>query len=241
MALWTWWPGDALPALVASDAFTAQPSTDLCRLSSLTGLDHAKVETRLAAGNRCYVASVGTASAAYGWVAAGEAAIGELDIAFRLAGSDRYLWDFQTLPEWRGRGLYPRLLQSILGGEGLANARFWIINAPENRASARGIDKAGFHVVGDLAFAKDGRADLVPTADPVRARVGAALLGVPVIQAPAAGSVSPCWCCVMDALRHHEQAVCWPTGALEGAPCACGRPGPEAASRPPAAPSCKAG
>jgi hypothetical protein len=38
---------------------------------------------------------------AYGWVAASEAAIGELDVAFHLADADRYLRDFKTLPAWR--------------------------------------------------------------------------------------------------------------------------------------------
>jgi hypothetical protein len=150
-------------------------------------------------------------------------------LAFRLAGSDRYLWDFRTLPQWRGRGFYPKLLQSILRNEGRAEARFWIINAPENLASARGIDKAGFRVVGDLAVAQDGRAGLVPTADPDRASAGAKLLGVPVIQVPTGRGVSPCWCCVMDALHQQGQAACWPAGTLEATPCSCGRPEPETA------------
>jgi GNAT superfamily N-acetyltransferase len=221
MALWTWWPGDALPALAPSDDFNVQCATDLLELGPLTGLERGELEARLGADNRCYVAFVGAAAAAYGWVATAEAAIGELDVAFRLAGPDRYLWDFRTLPEWRGRGLYPRLLQSIFQHEGPTEARFWIINAPENLASARGIDKAGFRVVGDLAFAPDGRAGLVPIADPDRAWVGAALLGVPLIRVPAGGGVSPCWCCMMAALREGGQAACWPGDALGGTPCGC--------------------
>ena len=210
MALWTWWPGDLLPALDTLDDFTAHALTDGADLATLTGLERREVEARLDHGNRCYVAQLGTNAVAFGWVAAGEAAIGELDVAFHLADADRYLWDFKTLPAWRGRGVNPRLLQSILRKEGLAETRFWIINAPENLASARGIEKAGFQMVGDLAFASDGCAGLVPTADPDRAATGAALLGVPLIQ-PQAGGVSPCWCCVMAALRRGGPAACWPT------------------------------
>jgi hypothetical protein len=77
----------------------------------------------------------GGESVAYGWVADAGAAIGELDVAFRLEANDRYLWDFVTLPAWRGRGVYPHLLQAILRAE--EGGRFWIINAPENVASAR--------------------------------------------------------------------------------------------------------
>ena len=112
----------------------------------------------------------------------------------------------------------------ILRNEGLEEARFWIINAPENLASARGIEKAGFRVVGDLAFAQDdGRAGLVPATDHDRAAIGAGLLGVPLIQATASAGVSPCWCCIIAALREGGQAACWPTGTLEAAPCSCGR------------------
>ena len=232
MALWTWWPGDPLPAFHASDDFTAHALTDGADLATLTGLERREVEARLDHGNRCYVARLGATAVAYGWVAAGEASIGELDVAFHLADADRYLWDFKTLPAWRGRGVYPRLLQSILRTEGLTGTRFWIINAPENRASASGIQKAGFRVVGDLAFARDGRAGLVPTADPDRAAIGAALLGVPLIQARASDGVSPCWCCVTQAWRAGGPAACWPAAALEATPCSCGRPAPEAAARP---------
>jgi GNAT superfamily N-acetyltransferase len=229
MALWTWWPGDPLPALNPSDDVTARALTDAADLATLTGLEQREIEARLDHGHRCYVARLGRAAVAYGWVATGGAAIGELDVAFQLADANRYLWDFQTLPAWRGRGVYPRLLQSILRDEGLAQARFWIINAPENRASASGIQKAGFRVVGDLAFARDGRAGLVPAADSERASIGAALLDVPLIQAGASDGVSPCWCCIMQALREGRPAACWPAGALEATPCACGRPAPAAA------------
>jgi GNAT superfamily N-acetyltransferase len=225
MALWTWWPGDPLGPLASPDDFTATPSADRAELVALTGLPREEIEARFAAGHRCSVAYLGSVAAAYGWVAGAEASIGELDVSFRLTGADRYLWDFQTLPEWRGRGLYPRLLQRILWNEGLDEARFWIINAPENLASARGIQKAGFRVVGDLAFAQDdGRAGLVPATDHDRAAIGAGLLGVPLIQATTSVGVSPCWCCIIAALREGGQAACWPTGTLQAMPCSCRRP-----------------
>ena len=48
--------------------------------------------------------------------------IGELDIHVELPPNDRYLWDFATLPGRQGRGIYPRLLQSILEQE-IQNAK----------------------------------------------------------------------------------------------------------------------
>lgn len=230
MALWTWQPGDPIPELPALDGFGAASGAEPAELARLTGLDAAAVAARLAAGHRCYVARLGAAPIAYGWVARAGATIGELDVAFRLGGADAYLWDFATLPAWRGRGVYPRLLQRILRAEGVAGRRFWIINAPENVASAKGIAKAGFRVVGDLAFTRDGRAGVAPTGDQERAQLGAALLGVPIVQREE-GDVSPCWCCVMDALRRGGEAACWPEATLAAEPCGCALAAPAGAAR----------
>ena len=53
----------------------------------------------------------------YGWAATRRASIGELGLAFALPRDERYLWDFATLPAYRGLGLYPRLLQAMLRAE----------------------------------------------------------------------------------------------------------------------------
>jgi GNAT superfamily N-acetyltransferase len=223
MALWTWWVGDALPTLAPLDGFRAEATTDPTELAGFTRLNLREVAERSAAGNRCYVARLDGRAVAYGWVAGGDASIGELDIAFRLTAGDCYLWDFATLPAWRGRGLYPRLLQSILRADGPVGRRYWIINAPENRASAAGIVKAGFRVVGDLAFGPDGRPAFAASQGLDRAQMGAAFLGVPQIDV-VAGGVSPCWCCVTYALRQGTLATCWPDAAFARGTCTCGLP-----------------
>lgn len=66
---------------------------------------------------------------------------------------DAYLWDFETLRRWRGRGVYPHLLQGILSLLGSID-RFWIGYEEANAASARGIEKAGFGIVGDLEISE---------------------------------------------------------------------------------------
>jgi GNAT superfamily N-acetyltransferase len=224
MALWTWWTGDGLPALAAIDGFAAGSAGDVEGLAGLTGLAPDEVVGRLEAGNRCYVAWLDGQVVGYGWVADAGAAIGELDLAFRLDSRDRYLWDFVTLPAWRGRGLYPHLLQAILRAE--EGGRFWIINAPENVASARGIAKAGFADVGSLAFARAGGVGIAPTGAAERAAAGAAVLGVPLVPTSEADpGVSPCWCCVMDALtRGARETACWPGAGLAAVACSCGAP-----------------
>ena len=223
MALWSWWQGDALPDLAPLPTFRAGVERDADVLHPLAGLAAQEIAARLGAGHRAYVARLDGTPVAYGWVATLAAAIGELDVAFALPPGDRYLWDFATLPAWRGRGLYPRLLQAILAQEGNDGRRFWIINAPENRASAAGIAKAGFRPVSELAFLADWRVGTEGQASDARARIGAALLGVPLLQAVADGRVvAPCWRCVVSARQQGGEAACWPyQGGVPG-DCACG-------------------
>jgi GNAT superfamily N-acetyltransferase len=194
---------------------------DACVLHPLTGLTAEEIEACLGAGHRAYVARLDGTPVAYGWVATLAAAIGELDVSFDLTPGDRYLWDFATLSAWRGHGLYPRLLQEILRQEGEDGPHFWIINAPENRASAAGIAKAGFSPVSDLAFGADRRvASHGPPTE--RAQLGAALLGVPLLEAVRDGRVlSPCWRCVVAATQTAAGASCWPYQDGVAVACTC--------------------
>ena len=75
---------------------------DVEDLAALTRLTPDEVIGRLEARNSCYVARVGGEPVGYGWTADASAAIGELDLAFRLEANERYLWDFVTLPARRG-------------------------------------------------------------------------------------------------------------------------------------------
>jgi GNAT superfamily N-acetyltransferase len=233
MALFTWWRGDPIPELSELDGFHAAPSDDRNFLVGLTGLDLNEVQRRLQHHHRPYVAYLGTEPVAYGWVALEGAEIGELEAAFKLAVGDRYPWDFATLPTWRGRGIYPRLLQEILRAEQGAAERFWIIHAPENGASQAGIQRAGFRFAGELSFRRAGGAAIVPGELHGRANVGAALLSVPVIEEVMITTaqeepLAPCWRCVLDARQaggQEDGVACWssvPSGVLALHGCACG-------------------
>ncbi len=203
MALATWWSGDPLPALPALPGLRTATTTDTPLLARLAALDPAGVATRLAGGHRPYVAALDDVPVAYGWVAVAGATIGELGVSFTLPRGDRYLWDFATLAAWRGRGVYPQLLQGIVREESTTAARLWIILAPENPASAHGIAKAGFAPVGELSFRAGGGAGFRPFGDPLRARVGAALLGVPLLNATGGPvePLAPCWHCAIETAR----------------------------------------
>ena len=227
MALATWWSGDPLPALPPLPGLRTAVTDAVPRLARLADLDQAEVAARVAGGHRPYLAWLGAEPVAYGWVAGAGATIGELGVAFTLPRGDRYLWDFATLPAWRGRGVYPHLLRGIIAEETAAGAaRLWIIHAPENPASARGIVKAGFTPVGDLSFRAAGGAGFRPFDDPIRARVGAALLGVPLLGADD-GPVEPlahCWHCAIEAAQRAlppGAAACF-LAARDETPCSCG-------------------
>src|SRR5438552_1742615 len=74
-------------------------------LNVVTGLRADEINKRIQDGNTCYTARLNGAPVAYGWVARSAADIGELELPFHVDECNAYLWDFQTVPEWRGRGI----------------------------------------------------------------------------------------------------------------------------------------
>lgn len=87
----------------------------------------------------------------FGWVTQSNRSIGAtklLDAPGRL-----YFYNFHTLKEYRGRGLYPALLLSmrqILSEEGASE--FIIDVNTRNTASTRGVEKAGFEAIAEITF-----------------------------------------------------------------------------------------
>jgi len=165
MSLATFWIEDAFISLPSLPGFTAAPALDWDELAEINDLTHTEVLNRRGNGHRPYVARMYGQPVAYDWLATRKISIGELNINVELPSDDRYLWDFATLPDWQGRGLYPRLLQSILEQEIQNAQRFWIIHAPENLPSSAGMSKAGFEFVGQLSFTLDGKVGLAPYLD----------------------------------------------------------------------------
>lgn len=178
---YTWWRGDALPELpmlspLAGLRVEAAPEPE--RAAALTHLDVAAARERIERGHRAYAAFMGETLVGWGWSAAREASIGELGLTLRMPPGNRYLWSFETAPEWRGKGVYPRLLQHILAHEAARAERFWIGHEPGNAASGRGILKAGFEHLGEIAMLPGGELLMVAlSGDIERVRAGAAILG----------------------------------------------------------------
>jgi GNAT superfamily N-acetyltransferase len=178
----TWWRGDPLPDLSALPTFSAHPSTDVHLMARLTNLSLQTIEARFQAGHHLYIAFLDKDPVAYGWVATQQGGISEFQFSFAVPPGNIYLWDFLTLPQWRGRGIYPRLLQSIIQQEALIDY-FWIGYEPGNDASARGISKAGFRFVSDLVISPQGRVvGLTLFEESERAQVSAAVFNLPVVR-----------------------------------------------------------
>ncbi len=180
--LYTWWRGDPLPTLTALPGLAIELARDLDLLAELSDLPAHEIQSRVDSGHRPYLARLDGVAVAYGWVATRNASIGALDISFSIPRGNRYLWDFVTLPDWRGRGIYPRLLQAISKHEGEAS-RFWIGHDAPNLASARGILKAGFAGIGEIYRLPDGSLGMLATGPLDRARAGASLLGIRLLEA----------------------------------------------------------
>jgi GNAT superfamily N-acetyltransferase len=148
--LYVWKRGDPLPAVDVPAGFSVVRSERPEVLARIGGIDRDEVESRIRDGHVPYVASVSGGPVAYGWSAWRRASIGELGLSFELAPGDRYLWDFMTMPDWRRRGIYRRMLQEILKVERDAASRFWIGHDLDNVPSGKGILGAGFTTVGGV-------------------------------------------------------------------------------------------
>ena len=221
MSLATYWIEDPLSSLPALPGFDVMIDFDLHELTGINRISPSEGHARLNDGHLPYVARMDGQPVGYGWVATRTASIGELDLQFEFSSDDRYLWDFATLPDWQGRGLYPRLLQTILEREKGNAKRFWIIHAPENLPSGAGMSKAGFEFVGQLSFTADGSVGLAPFSDTLdRARCGANLLNVPLIDSV----LAPCWHCGGMVAKLPDRAdidSCWPPKRMSESVCCC--------------------
>jgi GNAT superfamily N-acetyltransferase len=177
--LWSWWRGDALPVCSVVSGLTVEESKHVELLSHLMGIPSAALREQLWLGHRAYLARLGTLPVAVGWSATGEVAVLGGRVTLHVPPHHRYLYGFVTHPDWRGRGIYPHLLQAILRTE--EQEHFWIMHLRENTSSQRGIHKAGFRVAGRFSFFSTGGLSLVPPpGDSERAQVAAHLLGLPL-------------------------------------------------------------
>jgi GNAT superfamily N-acetyltransferase len=180
-----------MPTLIPLADLEVHTVWDADYMARLQGRSVEEIEQRFANGHRAYVAWRNEEPAAWGWVATRSASIGELSASFMMSQGERYLWNFVTLPAYRGLGIYPRLLQAIVRSESVDAERFWIGYAPENHASGSGIAKAGFVAQAEMSFDTSGRPAL-RALTPGGAAASARVLGI----RETTEELTPCWRCV---------------------------------------------
>jgi len=113
----------------------------------------AEFSHRFVTGRQCYGAWIGNRLTAFGWVSVEDEHIGELNLRINLLAGEVYVWDCETAPNYRGKGLYSALLIYIINQLRAQNiCRAWIGADLDNIASQKGIARAGFHHIADLVI-----------------------------------------------------------------------------------------
>ncbi|RPI25243.1 MAG: GNAT family N-acetyltransferase [Chloroflexota bacterium] len=133
------------------------PETILTAARVMDFSDPAGLQRRFSSGRRCLCAVLYGKIAAYGWVTFDEEQIGEMGMVIRLKPGEAYIWDCVTLPQYRRKGFYTALLTHVVAGlrqEGIG--RIWIGTDLDNVPSLRGIARAGFSPVVDIAQTGSG-------------------------------------------------------------------------------------
>lgn len=211
MSLYTFSHSDKLISVKIPAGLSIEVSTDIKLLSTIGNSSIEDVTKRLANDNTAFIAYINNLPAAFGWMARDNAKIGELNHEFILPQGNRYLWNFRTLEAYKGQGIYPALLQHILQNGDVEANRFWIIHAPENNASLKGIQKAGFEFVGKLYLDEDDNATIEYNETSLTFQEELEYMDI-ILSAQAASS---CWNCSSPYLKKRRPECCCSTAGDE--------------------------
>lgn len=204
MPLYTIASSDKLPAISKPTGLVIKKSTDVALLAKLAETNELDIEKRFAENHLAFVAWYKGEPAAFGWMAQSTARIGELNHEITLPEGNSYLWNFRTLEQFRGLGIYPALLQYIISNTSVPKKRYWIIHAPENIASSRGIVKAGFKYAGKLSLDKNGVTKLEAKDLARSLKHQLQFMGIPI----ASEKTASCWNCNSPYLKKRKRGCC---------------------------------
>ncbi|KPK62838.1 hypothetical protein AMJ83_09525 [candidate division WOR_3 bacterium SM23_42] len=108
-------------------------------------LHKSTAEERVARGEKIFVAYYQKNPIAYLFASTGDCWIGEIEDWLVIDPDEIYLYDAFTSPEYRGRGIYPLLINRAAGYFRNRSYRYTMIFATgSNTESIRGIEKCGF-------------------------------------------------------------------------------------------------
>jgi GNAT superfamily N-acetyltransferase len=203
MSLYTFSGKTSLPSIASIPGLTIKESNNVDMLSAMAGITPEEVGKRMSDDHLAFIAFMNNSPAAFGWMATGTAFIGELNHEMILPVRNRYLWNFRTLEQFRGRGIYPVLLQYIIRHEEKRADTFWIIHAPENKSSLKGIQKAGFEFAGKL-YKRSGITTIESTAQSISLRQQLAEMDITI----SAKDPASCWNCSSPYLKKRSNECC---------------------------------
>ena len=127
------------------------------------------VDRRFGRGEMCFVAIHKGYIVSYIWGSQGKVGVEEISLAVKTAPGEIYLYDAFTLEPWRGKNLYPSVLQRALEyGRDLNLTRSTIFVEAKNTPSIRGVTKAGFTLFQKLLLKKIlgfGKPKLIPPSE----------------------------------------------------------------------------
>lgn len=206
MSLYTFSSAHKLPIFKNIDGLHVQRTDDYLLIARINEITPDEAKHRMEDGHVAFVAFYNNEPVAFGWMATVQANIGELSHKFNLPERHAYLWNFRTLAQYRGLGVYPTLLRHILISTRQDFDRYWIIHAPENIASRNGILKAGFEYVGQLHIGPSLQLEFMEDAG-LMASIAADSLGLPRRNA----TNMSCWNCSSPFIRKRQSVCCCAT------------------------------
>jgi GNAT superfamily N-acetyltransferase len=121
---------------------------DVLSVAGATGLTATEVGHRLQGGSDAVVLTIANEPASTGWVSLEPTWIAESGLWIAPSPGEFYIWDCATRPQYRGQGLYPRLLRRIISDRYRQGDRLaWIGVSWNNWRSLDGIVEAGFRPI----------------------------------------------------------------------------------------------
>ncbi len=121
--------------------------------SNFNFLDKSTIKERISRGDKTFIAFTNEEPAAYLFATTKDIWVDEIKDWLILSQGEVYLYDALTLPKYRGKMIYPTLIQHV--AEYFKELRFnnaLIFTRSDNRSSIQGIENARFKYYEDIKF-----------------------------------------------------------------------------------------
>ncbi len=129
--------------------------TNLNELEKIMYVKPAQIRNWLLDKKRCFVVRVKENIVHYSWVSAREEYIPVIDKVIKMDDHEVCIHTCRTLTAYRGKGIFPFVLNSIcqsLKNEGIHNVIIYA--GAQNYSSIRSFEKCGFKKVGEVTYLK---------------------------------------------------------------------------------------